>query len=153
MGHVLEHKGIGGLRGDGVLGEDREEFVSGIGTRVEAGGTHSAQDLGSAAVLGRCYQLEIRGTVVQFVAVEVVNLHAFRTRATESFEHEMVAELVAVTAHGGISTTVRVIGGLHRRTISVFDFLPFGIKEVAIRVSPEDFAVGEIQRYLFATVA
>ena len=65
MGHVLEHEGIGGLRGDGVLGEDREEFVSGIGTRIETGGTHSAQDLGAAAVLGRGNPLEIRGTVVR----------------------------------------------------------------------------------------
>ena len=103
MGHVLEHEVIGGLRGDGVLFEDSEEFVSGIGTRVEAGGTHSAQDLGSASVLGRRDLLKVGWTVVEFVAVEVVDLHAFCTRAVEGFVHERMAVFVAITAHTRIT--------------------------------------------------
>ena len=151
MGHVLEHEGIGGLRGDGVLFEDSEEFVSGIGTRVEAGGTHSAQDLGSASVLGRRDLLKVGGTVVEFVAVKVIDLHAFGTRTIESFVHEVVAEFVAVTSHFGILTSA--ITPLHRGSEIMFDFLPLGIEEVAVRVSPEDFATNDIRRYLFATVA
>ena len=151
MSHVLEHEGIGGERGDGVLFEDSEEFVSGIGTRVEAGGTHSAEDLGSASVLGRRDLLKVGGTVVEFVAVKVIDLHAFGTRTIESFVHEVVAEFVAVTSHFGILTSANT--PLHRGSEIMFDFLPLGIEEVAVRVSPEDFTANEIRRHLFATVA
>ena len=101
VGHVVEHGGVGGA--DGVLSEDGEKFVAGIGGWGEARCTQGAEDLRSAVVLGGDYLLEVGRTVVEFVAVEVVDLHALCARAVEGFVHERMAVFVAITAHTRIT--------------------------------------------------
>ena len=67
--------------------------------------------------------------------------------------HKGVTCFTALMPHDGHGMSMIGLVRVLRGRKIVFDFLPFGIKEVAVRVSPEDFTANEIRRHLFATVA
>ena len=83
----------------------------------------------------------------------MVDLHAFRTRSIEGFVHKDVAVHVTEMAHARIRTSMRVISRLHGLIEIVFKLVSAGTEKVPIGVRPENFAVNEIGRDLFATVA
>ena len=73
----------------------------------------------------------------------------------EGNAHEDMALLSVVLAHYRIFYSMCI--GLYSfrmgRRIIVQHFLPVSINEIAIGVRPKDFTTGEIERYLFESMA
>ena len=92
-----------------IAGKDGFEPGLGDGSRIVTGGTHSAEDLGSLAVLGRCDFFEVIERPVHLIAVDVVYLHAFGTRTNPSLPNESVARTGIEIAHTRISRTAIMI--------------------------------------------
>ena len=83
-------------------GKDGFEPGLGDGCRISTGGAHGTEDLGSLAVLDRRYLFEVRERPVEFVAIDMVDLHAGCTRCDESLPDEMVAKTGVEIGHASI---------------------------------------------------
>ena len=141
-GHLL------GCVHEDITGEDGFEPGLGDGSWIGTGGAHGAEDLGSLAVLGWRDLFEVGERPVEFVAVNVVDLHAFGARTDEGLIDEMMAEAVAVIAHTGVSRTPFV--RIRRSRISAwFEFASFGVVESAVGAGEESFAAYRFRRHLF----
>ena len=102
-----------------VLGEDLVELGAGEDARVEVALTHDAQVLGASAVLGRCDHLEIRGPVVEHIAVEVVDLHAWCAGSDPGLVDERVAGTATEINHARINVPpFAVMARPSRRTMA-----------------------------------
>ena len=89
VGEVVGHA-VGGV--DKVIAEeDGEEFGAGHEARVTTDGTEDTQEFGALAVFGRGDILEIIGTAIAPVTVEMVDLMSVRTRTYPRERHERVA--------------------------------------------------------------
>ena len=101
-------------------------------------------------VLHRCDLPEIVERPVEFVAVDVVDFHAFGSRADEGLPDQMMTETVTVTAHTWVSPAMRVrFVTSHRRAKTRFEFFAGGIVELAVRAREEDLVAYTLRRNLF----
>ena len=100
-------------------GEEFSQVVGGEDTRVELALPHDAQVLGSAHVLRRCDLLEVACPVVQWVAIDMVDLHARCAGSDPGLVDKMMAETVAEINHARISVPpFAVMAVPARRTIA-----------------------------------
>ena len=127
-------------------GEEFSQVVGGEDTWVELALPHDAQVLGSAHILRRCDLLEVTCSVVQDVAVDMVDLHARCTRADEGLPDKMMTETVAELAHTRV--TVTLLAPLRKRAKRWFEFLTVGIVELAVRAREECFSFDALLRDL-----
>ena len=113
VGEVAIHDGVGGF--DSEIGDEElkinllhvEEVLGDLGRHVVGAHTHSAECLQSfrpAYVFGWPYLFEVARPIVEYVAVEVVDLHAGSAWSYPRLVDENVAVLIAKIAHLWIVT-------------------------------------------------
>ena len=128
--------------------ENVEELLAGEELGVDAHGAQLAENLRSSDVLMSSYLLEIVERVVEFVAIDVVNLHTRRAWTDEGFVDKDVARAICETSHFRIGAVVVWRVPLINRTKRVFDLPTFGIKELTIRRGEKNFAANALGRHL-----
>lgn len=126
---------------------DGAEFIVGDEFGVATDSTQRAQDFGSSDILGGCDPFEVGGRVVEFVAVEVVALIAFRSWSMEGGTHKDVTGFVAEIAHNRISPMHVRTPFSHSRAVTVFESEAVLVDEIAVGMGKEDFAVNELRRH------
>ena len=87
------------------------------------GGAELTEDLGAAYVLLGCDLLEVRRTVVEGIAVEMVDLHAGRTWTNPRLIDEDVAAFCAKISHHNIATMAACLLAWTVRTVVRFDLV------------------------------
>ena len=138
------------VAGDVVGCEEGEELRTSHFARIMTGGTEGAEDAGTAAVLLWGDPLQVVGTPVEHVAVNVIALIAFRTWTEPGESHEEVAGTIAVPSHERV-TRVTHLGVLWRFETG-FDFAQAEAREgeeMPATGTIERFAAGQIQRTTF----
>ena len=99
---------------------------------------------------------EVRRTVVERIIDKMVYFSDVRitvladedgSGAVESERHEDVAAFVAELAHCRRDIPPTCLFGTHCRTITMQDFVSLRGEEIAVWMSPEDFAVDNVRRY------
>ena len=111
-----------------------------------------AQIARTADVLHRCDLPEIVERPVEFVAVDVIDLHARSTRTDESLPDKMMTETVTEIDHDWVATAGKTsvsCAPLHRRIKMRFEFFAGGIVKLAVRAREEDLAAYSLRRDLF----
>ena len=102
-----------------VQGEEVMEIVFGVDPRIKVALTHDAEIFGSAHVLRRCDLLEVTCSVVEHIAVEVVDLHARCAGSDPGLVDEKMAGTVTEMSHGRITVpSFAVMAVPSRRTIA-----------------------------------
>ena len=71
--------------------KDFPEVFGGVVSRFDSVSPHLAEHQGTLAVLRRCDLFEVRQPPVQFVAVDMVDLHSFGSWSFPHLPHETVA--------------------------------------------------------------
>ena len=100
-------------------GEEFSQFVCGEDSGVELALPHDAQVLGSAHVLRRCDLLEVACPVVQYVAVDMVDLHARCAGSDPGLVDEGVAGTGTELSHARIKVPSFAVMALpSRRTMA-----------------------------------
>ncbi len=104
---------------------------------------------------------EVRRTVVEGIIDKMVYFSDVRITVLadedgswtiESERHEKMAAFVAELAHCRRDIPPTCLFGTHCRTITMQDFVSLRGKEIAVWMSPEDFAVDNVRRHLFAAL-
>ena len=115
-------------------GEPVVEIVGSEDAGIEVTLAHDAEVLGAALILFRVYQFKVARTIVEFITVDVIDLHAGCPCSVEGDVHEMMAEFITIIAHFRVLTSALIF--LHGTIKFVFYFLPFRVDEKAVGVCP-----------------
>lgn len=151
MRHIAVHAGIEIEVVEVVMREEVEQFGAGHLFGVSSGLAQDTQDTRTATVLGGRDLLQIIERPVHFIAVDVIDLHAFGAWSDEGLPHEMMTETAAEVPHTWISATGFI--ALHSGTESVLKFFAIGIVEAAVCAAEKGFAAYAFRWHLFAVLA
>ena len=156
MGHVAFHAGIEGREAGRRVGgevvkagvrEEVEQFGTGHLFGVSSGVAQDTQDTRTATVLRGRDLLQIVERPVHYIAVDVIDLHAFGARSDKGLPHEMMTETAGVLPHIWIPrmTPFPVTRLMRAR----FNFFAIGIVEAAVRAAVKGFATHAFRWDLF----